>query len=140
MNWVYHDGGRAAAGYKGKANDCVARAIAIVTSKPYDEVCIDLNSFATLERPRNGRKRSSSNKGVRKQTYKRYLLQLGAKWNPTMFIGSGCKVHLKDGELPMGRLIVEVSRHVVAVIDGVVYDNHDPSRDGNRCVYGYYTF
>jgi hypothetical protein len=48
-------------------------------------------------------------------------------------------VHLRDGELPSGRLIVQVSRHVVAVIDGVMHDTHDPSRNGQRAVYGYYT-
>jgi hypothetical protein len=30
-----NDGGRAAAGYKGKAGDCVVRSIAIVTNLPY---------------------------------------------------------------------------------------------------------
>lgn len=29
MSITYHDGGRAAAGFKGKARDCVARSIAI---------------------------------------------------------------------------------------------------------------
>src|SRR6516164_288534 len=43
-----------------------------------------------------------------------------------MRIGQGCTVHLARGELPMGRLIVSVSRHVVAVIDGVIHDTHDP--------------
>jgi hypothetical protein len=55
-----------------------------------------------------------------------------------MKIGQGCKVHLRKEELPSGRLIVSVSRHLTAVIDGVIYDNHDCSRDGSRCVYGYY--
>jgi hypothetical protein len=32
-----------------------------------------------------------------------------------------------------------VSRHMVAVIDGVVYDNHDSTRGGSRAVYGYWT-
>jgi hypothetical protein len=27
-----------------------------------------------------------------------------------------------------------------AVIDGVIHDTHNPDRDGNRCVYGYYRF
>ena len=31
------DGGRAAAGYKGKAGDCVVRSIAIVTKLPYQK-------------------------------------------------------------------------------------------------------
>jgi hypothetical protein len=56
-----------------------------------------------------------------------------------MHIGSGCRVHLRADELPPGRLIVEVSRHVVAVIDGVIHDLADPSRGGRRCVYGYFT-
>jgi hypothetical protein len=50
-----------------------------------------------------------------------------------------CKVHLRDGELPMGRLVVSLSRYYAAVIDGVIHDTHDPSRDGTRCVYGYWT-
>jgi hypothetical protein len=55
-----------------------------------------------------------------------------------MFIGSGCKVHLKKDELPSGNLIVRVSKHIVAVIDGVIHDLSDPSRSGTRCVYGYF--
>ena len=55
-----------------------------------------------------------------------------------MKIGSGCRVHLRERELPSGRLIVSVSRHMVAVIDGVIHDTHDPSRGGTRCVYGYW--
>jgi hypothetical protein len=55
-----------------------------------------------------------------------------------MSIGSGCKVHLCTEELPKGRLIVSVSRHLIAVIDGVFHDTHDCSRGGTRCVYGYW--
>lgn len=80
------------------------------------------------------------------------MARLGFVWTPTMSIGSGCKVHLVAGELPMGRLVVRVSKHVTAVIDGVVHDTFDPQSstmwfgtDGNlertseRCVYGYWT-
>jgi hypothetical protein len=55
-----------------------------------------------------------------------------------MQIGSGCKVHLRADELPNGRLVVHTSRHSTAVIDGVIHDTYDPSRGGNRCVYGYW--
>jgi hypothetical protein len=55
-----------------------------------------------------------------------------------MQIGSGCTVHLKSNELPTGRLVVRCSKHVVAVIDGALHDNHDSSRNGTRCVYGYW--
>jgi hypothetical protein len=55
-----------------------------------------------------------------------------------MFIGQGCKVHLRADELPKGRLVVALSKHIVAVIDGVIHDTDDPSRGGTRCVYGYF--
>jgi hypothetical protein len=77
--------------------------------------------------------------GAWKQVYRPYLESLGWTWTPTMRIGAGCQVHLDATELPPGRLIVSVSRHLVAVIDGVVHDTHDPSRDGTRCVYGYFS-
>jgi hypothetical protein len=55
-----------------------------------------------------------------------------------MQIGSGCTVHLRPKELPAGRLVVSVSKHLTAVIDGVIHDTHDCSRRGTRCVYGYW--
>jgi hypothetical protein len=66
--------------------------------------------------------------------------ELGFEWVPTMRIGQGCRVHLRADELPMGSLVVEVSRHSTAVIDGVIHDKYDPSRNGKRCVYGYWRF
>ena len=55
-----------------------------------------------------------------------------------MKVGEGCKVHLTRHELPSGRLIVRVSKHLTTMIDGVINDIYNPSRDGKRCVYGYY--
>jgi hypothetical protein len=66
------------------------------------------------------------------------LAERGWKWTATMGIGTGCTVHLRADELPSGRIIATVSGHLVAVVDGVVHDTHDPTRDGTRCVYGYY--
>ena len=138
MTWVFDDGGRIATGFRGKANDCVVRAVAIAAELPYAPVYAALQALAQQERPRTGRTRSSARTGVRKQTTRRFLASLGWIWIPTMRIGSGCTVHLRHHELPPGRLIVCVSRHVVAVIDGVIHDTHDPSREGTRCVYGYF--
>ena len=136
MQFVYDDGGREKAGYKGKTGDCVTRSIAIVSSKPYQEVYSAINLLAQDERTKG--KQSNARLGVYKRTYREYILSLGFEWTPTMQIGSGCKVHLKAGELPPGKLIVKVSRHLVAVIDGIIHDTSDPSRNGTRCVYGYY--
>lgn len=140
MDFVFHDGGRAAAGYKGKTGDCVARSIAIATGKPYQEVYEALNQLAQAERSgRRKRKRSNSRTGVYRKTYQRYLELLGWRWTSTMSIGSGCRVHLRPSELPPGPLIVKVSRHLTAVIDGILYDTHNCSRAGTRCVYGYFS-
>jgi len=66
------------------------------------------------------------------------MKELGFEWKPTMNIGQGCKVHLRADELPCGNIIVNVSKHFAAVIDGVLHDTYDCSREGTRCVYGYY--
>lgn len=139
MKHIFDDGGRAAAGYKGVTGDCVVRAISIATMMPYQQVYDSVNLTAQFERiSRKRRLRSNARTGVFNRTYRRYLAELGWTWIPTMQIGQGCTVHLRAGELPMGRLIVRVSRHVVAVIDGVIHDNHDPARGGTRCIYGYF--
>jgi hypothetical protein len=137
MHWVYDDGGRLAAGYKGIARDCVTRAIAIATRRRYQTVYDELANY-----PRRSKLKKSPRDGVYTKTkwFKDYMQSLGFVWTPTMGIGTGCKVHLRHGELPDGRLVVEVSRHSVAVINGTIYDNHDPSRGGTRCVYGYWTY
>ena len=139
MNHKYDDGGRGQAGYKGLTGDCVVRAIAIATKRPYQEIYDMANSLSVGER-RGKRKRGISNSrtGIYKPTIHRIMEKLGWTWTPTMGIGTGCKVHLKDGELPMGRLVVSVSKHMTAVIDGVIHDTHDPARKGTRCVYGYF--
>ena len=137
MDFAYNDGGRAAASYKGRAGDCVVRAIAIATQKPYEEVYDAINAFALAERVRRGR-RSSARSGVGRTTYERYLKQLGWDWVATMQVGSGCRVHLRAEELPRGRLVVRLSRHLTAVIDGAIHDIYNPDRRGSRCVYGYF--
>jgi len=67
--------------------------------------------------------------------FKDYMVELGFSWVPTIKIGQGCKIHLRDDELPSGRLVVLVSNHMTAVIDDVIHDTDDCSRDGTRCVY-----
>ena len=128
------------AGYTGSTNDCVCRAVSIASGWPYEEIYKLINSEAHCERW--GRVKgncSSARTGVHKPTTRRLMERLGWQWHPTMGIGTGCKVHLRDGELPMGRLVVSVSRHLVAVIDGVIHDTFDCSRGETRCVYGYWT-
>lgn len=157
MPFQHDDGGRAAAGFKGRAGDCVARAISIASGRPYAEVYAILAKGNGEQRAsRRTKKRSASARNgvyVRRKWFKDYMRSIGFTWVPTMKIGEGCKVHLVAGELPMGRLVVQVSGHYTSVIDGVVRDTWDPQRrisgvgrDGyvtdvrERCVYGYWIY
>lgn len=141
-----NDGGRAAAGFKGGAGDCVVRSIAIATNLPYQQVYEDLraaNAHYAQVRDNKlsrhlGQRGTSPRNGNHRDVFHDYILSHGFQWVPTMKVGAGCQVHLRPAELPSGTLIVKVSKHLTAVIDGVIQDTHDPSRGGRRCVYGYY--
>jgi len=143
MTFVYHDGGRAEARYKGKAGDCVCRAICIASGRPYKEVYDRLAEGNAKQRKskHTGKRSRSARNGIytTRKWFKDYMKELGFTWTPTMTIGSGCTVHLRADELPSGRLVCSVSNHNVAVIDGVIHDTYDCSRKGSRCVYGYWS-
>lgn len=161
-----NDGGRAAAGYKGKTSDCVTRAVAIITGMPYADAYELVNHHCKAAKKGKG----SARTGVPKPVTRKIMEAVGGVWTPTMAIGKGCTVHLNAKELPSGRIIASCSRHVVAMIDGVINDSNDPTdrastvypngypedklpknavrmENGNgwvyapeRCVYGYWTF
>lgn len=147
LAFTYDDGGRLAAGFKGHAGDCVTRAIAIATRRPYLEVYEQLReantTYAAIHRDREARsiqrKGNTPRNGLGKRVTRDYLAAYGFLWTPTMAIGSGCTVHLRADELPAGTLIASVSRHLTAIVDGVIHDTHNPDRDGTRCVYGYWS-
>lgn len=125
MQFEKDDGGRKAAGYKGRAGDCVPRAIAIATGISYDEA-FDL-LFAKARKigvlP-NDRK-----------VYQAILEDLGWRWVPRMKIGSGSTMSFD--EVPDDRkVIARLSGHLSAVLYGTVRDLYHPGCD--RCVYGYF--
>lgn len=131
--WVWNDGGRRAAGFKGRAGDCVTRAIAIATGKPYREVYDALfeamTPTASLGR---SRRRPSPRNGIYSFIWKPYLLSLGFKWvsKPGYFTKSN---------LPhKGVVIVYTHRHLAAVIDGVIHDVWDSSKGGDKEMTGYF--
>jgi hypothetical protein len=128
------DGGRAAAGYKGQAGDCVVRSIAIVTGFPYQKVYDDLfkanEEFRNTSRTKLARslkqKNDSPRSGTHRVVLKKYLAQLGFQWTPTMFVGQGCKVHLKKEELPSGTLLVSCSKHITVEMEHVAFMDIGP--------------
>lgn len=136
MDVIIDDGGRRAAGFRGMAGDCVTRSIAIASGLGYADVYAALSEGCRTQRVTKGRRRlASARDGVNtsRKWFKDYMRSIGFEWTATMKVGSGCRVHLTDGELPDGRLVVMLSRHATAVIDGVIHDMHDPQRDAHEC-------
>lgn len=143
----WSDGGRVSAGYKGKAGDCVTRAVAIAAELPY-QVVYDKLAMGNAEQrqTKHSRKRQACGSrtalhGIwtKRKWFKDYLTELGFTWFQTMGIGTGCKVHVRSSELPSsGRLLLRLSKHYAAFIDGTLMDTYDCSRNGTRCVYGYW--
>lgn len=135
LPYTYDDGGREAAGFRGKAGDCVARAVAIASGRPYREVYDRLaegNASQRRSRHDTGARTRTARSGIstRRKWFRDYMAELGFEWTPTMSIGKGCAVHLRAGELPTtGRHIVMVSKHAVALVDGVLRDTDDPQRE-----------
>lgn len=131
LKFQYNDGGRSKYFKAKNVGDCVCRAIAIASQTDYKVV------YNMLKKEQNATPRN----GVYRKFYDKVIKALGGKWHASMTIGGGCKVHLRAGEIPeVGRIICKLSHHLVAVVDGVINDTYDCTRDGNRCVYGYYEF
>ena len=131
LKFKYNDGGRSQYFRATGVGDCVVRATAIATGRDYKEI---YNIFKTECKgsPRNG---------VSSKICRKVIARLGGKWVARMGIGTGCQNHLDaDGVPTQGRIIASVSKHLTAVIDGVINDTYDPSRNGTRCVYGYWIF
>lgn len=129
LDFNYNDGGRSLYFDAAKVSDCVVRAISIATDTDYKEVYDKSAKFLGYT-PRNG---------VARRDTKKLMAYFGFSWVPLMTIGSGCTAHLAVGEIPMsGRIVCSVSKHITAVIDGVLNDTYDCSRGGSRCVYGYW--
>lgn len=128
---VPDDGGRADAGYTGSAGDCVTRAIAIAEDRDYDEVRADLMEATKTWRAKSrsrAAKRSKSNSvrnGTRATVYRPYLESRGWTRTPLMKFGSPERKHMLPDDVPSGRVIVEMPRHVAAIIDHKLHDTHD---------------
>jgi hypothetical protein len=157
--FVKDDGGRSRSGiaYGGKddrVGDCVARAIAIATQRPYREVH-DALTLATVRyvasaeseksdwgrwaRRKGGVRAFHADHGVVNVVSGPYLKSLGWKYTSTKELPRGKGVHLRADELPPGRLIVDIHRHLCAVINGVIHDTFDCSNEGRCRIRGYWS-
>lgn len=133
MEYIYSDGGRSNY-FKGVANDCVCRAIAIASGRDYKDVYQSLKK--AIGTPRNGVFTTS-------KKFKDWMILNGFVWVPCSGKGCTTSVHFINGELPQGRMVCSVAKHYVAVINNVVYDTWD-SRYNSwgelRRIYGYWLY
>lgn len=127
MDLIYSDGGRSLY-FKGVADDCVVRAIALAADLDYKEVY-------DLLKEKMGKGKSPRN-GVPRKIYHEFILSLGFEWIPYSGIGTGCRVHLNQEELPSGTMICRLAKHLCCVKDHKIYDTFHPGHE--RCVYGIY--
>ena len=117
--WIWHDGGRAGAGFVGNTGDCVVRAITIATGKAYREVYDAIHS-ATGESPRQGASVLHCEK---------FLVDLGFECvkceSPTKLRfmadlpGNVVLLFLADGNS-------RKRGHLCTMVDGTIYDTWDP--------------
>ena len=150
--------------------DCVVRAFAIALYGPdveehqykhvYKDYCrlirewaFDGRSNAMKRLYRDGTRHTKPDYPPHKDVIKAYAEENGFTWTATAggHLQGGPPtetVHVRPDELPGGRLVLVLSKHYSAFIDGKLYDSWDTSvsrhveADGGRgwrMVYGYYT-
>ena len=123
VGYRYHDGGRAEAGYKGKAGDCVVRATALLITggDPSGEDYRRVYRAMAAERAKRGLPRSARN-GVARDIYRAVFNDLGVvKRLP----GARQWLTWTEAYNRFGNCVVSTTGHVAAIIDGVVLDTHD---------------
>jgi hypothetical protein len=125
--YKFNDGGRKAAGFRGIAGDCGARAMAIALCLDYKTVYKEL-AQANAD---YGWAKSARN-GVMKDVYSEVLKRYGWVWMKAPKF-TGRKARCSD--MPAGAVIAKQAHHFVAVIDGVANDSWDST---GRMVYGYW--
>jgi len=143
QGFEHDDGGRKACGFKGVTGDCFVRAYAITEGKNYQEAYDELATELKKVKPLKGKRVSGSGvshprTGIYKKHTDQFLEKKGYKWKATSGIGKGFQMHVKEGELPKGKNILRVSKHMIASEDQDWKDSNDASRGGTRGVYGYY--
>ena len=130
LGYEYDDGGRRAAGYRGDAGDCVARAIAIVSGRPYRDV---YRLLAELNGRRYG-KRSARN-GIHKADCRAAYRQVGLE--QVRLPRTGPRPTYGEAYARYGDCLVTTNGHVAALKDGALRDISDgrfyywPDPDGN---------
>ena len=118
IGFVYDDGGRADAGYRGKTGDCVIRATAIATGLEYEKL---YKKFARLNKKRYGI--ATGRQGVAKKDYEPVLESLGFVKRSRQK-GSKWETFTQAYQY-YGDCIIVFPHHMAAIVDGNLRDTED---------------
>lgn len=149
LDWVYDDGGRGGAGFKGKTGDCGVRALTIALDEDYQamyETMFHLQrEYGETRRDRAAkaiqRRGASPRLGLFRQVLGPYLVETcGWRWTPLKFVGDPRTHHAVHGELPpRGPMVCSMRGHYAAVVDGKLRDTWDSGKHGSAQVSGIWT-
>ena len=114
MNYKYHN----ANPHKRNIDDCVIRAIRILTNRTWNDVYEELGDLANKDSMM-----MDSVVFVEKYLDSRYLRKCHYSKTLEEFVK----------EFPKGKYAVTMNGHITAVIDGVIYDTFNPSNRIIRC-------
>lgn len=117
-----HDGGRSTSKRPKQKNDCTVRALALARRLSYDE------AYGILaEAGRSCSAKFMFNEWINRQEFAKKISFPAVKGESRMNPPKFCR------QFPSGRYICKTAKHVFAVIDGVVYDDHVTYDE--RCIY-----
>lgn len=127
-HYIYNDGGRAEAGYKGDAGDCGVRATCIATGQSYRKTYNEINRAA-----KNVDSSSRSRTGISTYLLNKYLKCFGFEMTKSPF-----NTRVSNSLFKTGTFIIHTSHHYIACINGVFYDTHDGTKQGRANVLDYW--
>ena len=117
LGYEYDDGGRAASGRKGRADDCAARAMAIITQRPYADcyrlLAAEEQRYSGVKSARNGVTTRACDKVYRAAGLRKVKLPAGPR--PTW-----AEAHQRYGDC-----LVTTSHHIAALVGGCLRDTTD---------------
>ena len=133
IDYQHDDGGRRAAGYRGRTGDCIVRAIAICTGQDYRAIYLTMaeqmkrngytasgNAYATSERNRRAPRRRGQLNAKRVQNH---VLELHGFRK--VRLPAGARPTFTEAHRRYGDCIVGTTKHMAAIVDGALRDTWD---------------
>ena len=117
IGYFYNDGGRERAGYEGSALDCVCRAVAILTGRPYEQVYRTLASANASVGLKN-----TAREGVYRFVWAPVLRRMGLA---EVKLGRGVRPTYTEAHDRYGNCIATTRRHICTLADGYLHDTFD---------------